>query len=72
MQFIRTLVFPTVSLAVGMLVSGVNQPAIADDASLHRDTWGVPHVVANNEAAGFFALGYAQRSEERRVGKECA
>ncbi len=63
MQFIRTLVLPTVSLTVGMLVSGENQPAIADDASLHRDTWGVPHVVANNEAAGFFALGYAQAED---------
>ncbi len=63
MKLFRTLVLPIVSLAVGTLVSSVSQLALADNAYLHRDSWGVPHVVANNEAAGFFALGYAQAED---------
>lgn len=35
----------------------------AGDATLHRDTWGVPHVVAATEEDGMFALGYAQAED---------
>lgn len=45
--------------------------ALADEnpnrtATLYRDTWGVPHIYADSEAAGAFALGYAQA--EDRLG----
>jgi len=45
--------------------------AQADDgggrtATLYRDSWGVPHIYADSEAAGAYALGYAQA--EDRLG----
>ena len=36
-------------------------PAGAGDATLYRDTWGVPHVYANTEAAGYCLIASAQR-----------
>ncbi len=35
----------------------------AADTTLYRDTWGVPHIYADDEAAGMFALGYAQAED---------
>lgn len=35
----------------------------ADQVTLKRDTWGVPHVFANNLADGAYALGYAQAED---------
>lgn len=32
-------------------------------AIIHRDDWGVPHVTADTEPAGFFGLGYAQAED---------
>jgi len=37
--------------------------APAGEATLYRDTWGVPHVYADTEAAGYYALGYAQAED---------
>ncbi|MFO0013099.1 MAG: penicillin acylase family protein, partial [Planctomycetota bacterium] len=37
--------------------------AYAADTTLHRDTWGVPHVYSDDEAAGMFAFGYAQAED---------
>ncbi len=51
------------SLAAMAFASRPTLPAIADEATLVRDTWGVPHVIANNEVAGFYALGYAQAED---------
>ena len=28
--------------------------------TIHRDTWGVPHIYADSAAAGAYGLGYAQ------------
>jgi acyl-homoserine-lactone acylase len=39
------------------------QPAAAQEATLYRDTWGVPHVYSDTEEAGMFALGYAQAED---------
>ncbi len=35
----------------------------AQTATLYRDTWGVPHVYAQSEAAGAYGLGYAQAED---------
>jgi acyl-homoserine lactone acylase PvdQ len=35
----------------------------AADTTLYRDTWGVPHIYADDESAGMFALGYAQAED---------
>jgi acyl-homoserine-lactone acylase len=37
--------------------------APAGEATLYRDSWGVPHVYADTEAAGYYALGYAQAED---------
>jgi len=42
---------------------GVATCGVADEAVLHRDSWGVPHAVAATEPAGLFALGYAQAED---------
>lgn len=40
-------------------------PALAaDSVTIHRDLWGVPHIYAATEAAGFFGLGYAQAEDQ--------
>ena len=62
MKFSKSLVC-RLALGVGAILPCSYQPAIADEAFLHRDTWGVPHVVSSNESAGFFALGYAQAED---------
>ncbi|MBX3423939.1 MAG: penicillin acylase family protein [Pirellulaceae bacterium] len=35
----------------------------AQEATLYRDTWGVPHVYSESEAAAMYALGYAQAED---------
>ena len=50
----------------GALAALLATSAGAGEATLYRDTWGVPHVYADSEAAGYYALGYAQ-AEDRLV-----
>jgi len=35
----------------------------AEDVTLYRDTWGVPHAYAETEAGAAFAIGYAQAED---------
>ena len=35
----------------------------AGTATIHRDEWGVPHIRAECEEDGFFAIGYAQAQD---------
>ncbi len=35
----------------------------AQKATIYRDSWGVPHIEAATEEAGFYALGYAQAQD---------
>jgi acyl-homoserine-lactone acylase len=35
----------------------------AQEATLYRDTWGVPHIYSASEAAAMYALGYAQAED---------
>ncbi len=62
MKLLKALVC-RVSIAVAAIPLGLNPSAMAEQAFLHRDTWGVPHVVTSSETAGFFALGYAQAED---------
>jgi penicillin amidase len=48
---------------VAAVLVGPMLRADAADATLHRDTWGVPHVISDSEAAGLYALGYAQAED---------
>ena len=52
--------------AMALLVAAAStceRSALAAEATLIRDTWGVPHAVADTEPAAFFALGYAQAED---------
>ncbi|THD69268.1 acylase [Robertkochia marina] len=37
-----------------------DRPALAEQVTIYRDTWGVPHVVGETDAAAVFGLLYAQ------------
>lgn len=41
-------------------------PLQAQQATLYRDTWGVPHVYSDDQASGMYALGYAQAQDRLR------
>lgn len=49
-----------ISACVGILIP---QRLQAEEATLYRDSWGVPHAYANTPAAGIYALGYAQAED---------
>ena len=54
-QFPRAVVLLLVALA----------PALpAQRATIYRDTWGVPHIYADREEDGWYALGYATAHDE--------
>ncbi len=42
---------------------------VLEATEILRDPWGVPHVFAESEEAGFFGLGYAS-AEDRRLQME--
>ncbi|HMB58848.1 MAG TPA: penicillin acylase family protein, partial [Xanthomonadales bacterium] len=43
--------------------SSIPQKTLAQ-ATIYRDDWGVPHIVATLEESGFYALGYAQAEDQ--------
>ena len=57
-----------------------NRPALADQVTIYRDTWGIPHVKGETDAAAAFGLAYAYaedyfpRIEENTIltlGRQC-
>ncbi|MEI8210933.1 MAG: penicillin acylase family protein [Planctomycetota bacterium] len=50
---------------IAIAISGWMMPssALAYQSTLVRDTWGVPHAVAETEPAAMYALGYAQAED---------
>lgn len=51
-------------LAISVCVSfSLSHRSLAEEATLFRDSWGVPHAYANTPAAGIYALGYAQAED---------
>ena len=46
---------------MGLVAAG---PLAAQQVTIHRDPWGVPHIVADTEEAGFYGLGYAQAHDQ--------
>ena len=74
MNPIRTLTIGAALLAVGAAQPRA-QPgnpaadravivASAAQVTIHRDPWGVPHIIADVEEAGFYGLGYAQAQDQ--------
>lgn len=68
MRLIAVLALCVVALASCAQLGRSGQDART--ATLIRDEWGVPHIFAANEEAGFYALGYATAQDrlERVVG----
>ena len=65
----RLLRGSTISLALLMLFSlsgcaNLDLGKNAHEATLIRDDWGVPHIYAKTETAGYYALGYAQAGDQ--------
>ena len=52
----------TLAVTVALLAGGA--AAVAAQVTVHRDPWGVPHIVADTEEAGFYGLGYAQAEDQ--------
>ncbi len=50
------------------LLNACSQPepkvAAGEDLTIIRDDWGVPHIYADSEDAGYFGLGYAQAHDQ--------
>ncbi len=52
-------------IAVSLLAACASiQDQEPDQITIHRDSWGVPHIFSETEEYGFYGLGYAQ-SEDR-------
>ena len=64
MLFTYPVRWSILTTAVAVLAVGI--PVVstrAEEATLYRDTWGVPHIYAETESAGMYALGYAQAED---------
>jgi len=62
-RFLWTGVALTTTLVAVSYCLATGRTASAADATLIRDTWGVPHAIGETEPAAFFALGYAQAED---------
>lgn len=49
--------------SIVFLLIGLPAVSCAEDVTIYRDTWGVPHVYADTAAAGAYGLGYAQAED---------
>lgn len=52
------VIIPALVLSTAITVS-----ATENEVTIHRDTWGVPHIYAETAAAGAFGLGYVQAED---------
>ena len=52
-------------LLASLLLTGLSlcSQGTSQEAKLVRDTWGVPHIVSDNETAAMYAFGYAQAED---------
>jgi acyl-homoserine-lactone acylase len=68
MRLFAVLAWCMLTLASCAQFAGTTQDART--ATLIRDEWGVPHIFAESEEAGFYALGYATAQDrlERLIG----
>lgn len=58
---------PARTVAVGAVLLAVvanGAPALAAQVTIHRDPWGVPHIIADTEEAGLYGLGYAHAEDQ--------
>ncbi len=64
----RTLLYGCVPaqllVTTGVPRSDVLPPPPSGSVQIHRDEWGVPHIVADRVPDGFYGLGYAQAEDQ--------
>lgn len=65
----RAYVFFALSTILFVLAScsGLPWPNRGREATLIRDDWGIPHIYADTEPAGYHALGYAQAEDRGEI-----
>src|SRR2546428_10621770 len=51
-------------LALSLVTAATAQSAPPGHVTIYRDEWGVPHIFAEREEDGFYALGYAMAEDE--------
>jgi len=49
--------------SVGKLRKAERKVELKDEATIYRDTWGVPHIYGESERAAIFAQGYSQAED---------
>ena len=66
----RAVLLLTAAAAAGVVACTPRPPAVATDraalverATIRRDTFGIPHILADSEEAAWFALGFAQAED---------
>lgn len=57
------LITSTWALGEAGAENGVDPDALASQVTIHRDTWGVPHVDGKTDEAAAFGFGYAQAED---------
>lgn len=62
LHFTRGLAMKTASIAL-LLAVLASATALAENVTIYRDTYGVPHIYADSLAGGAFGLGYAQAED---------
>jgi acyl-homoserine-lactone acylase len=62
-RLMRALVLIITLCATGRAAPEAPGERAGAQVTIYRDTWGVPHVYASSEAAGFYGLGFAQAQD---------
>ncbi len=63
LRSLLTLTILFVASADRAVIAAPQEQLSPKQVTLYRDTWGVPHVYADSEAAAMYALGYAQAED---------
>lgn len=63
LRSLLTLTILFVASADHAVIAAPQEQLSPKQVTLYRDTWGVPHVYADSEAAAMYALGYAQAED---------
>lgn len=65
MKYLRPLLYGFLLLSIiSCKEKDPIRPALAEQVVIHRDTWGIPHVVGETDAAAVFGLAYAYAEDQ--------
>ncbi len=60
---VRPVAFAALVMSTALLATPEGARSLADRAEIRRDTFGVPHILAEDEEAGGYAFGYAMAED---------